>query len=109
MEPGIRLEKGDAHPSPLPNLVTLPDGYRVHRPDGLAPVAALDAIGEIENDPAPLPTALVLVASLAGAIGLPFLVGSGEFWPIVASILAGSAGGVLLARVPAAMVERRTA
>lgn len=109
MEPDIRLEKADAHLSPLPNLVTLPDGYRVYHPDGLTPGAVLDAVDDIENDPAPLRAAVVLVASLAGATGLPFLVGSGEFWPIVASILAGSAGGVLVAWVPAAMAERRTA
>lgn len=109
MEPDIRLEKADAHLSPLPNLVTLPDGYRVYHPDGLTPGAVLDAVDDIENDSAPLRAALVLVASLAGATGLPFLVGSGEFWPIVASILAGSAGGVFVAWVPAATLERRTA
>jgi alpha-D-ribose 1-methylphosphonate 5-triphosphate synthase subunit PhnG len=108
MEPDIRLEKADAHLSPLPNLVTVPDGYRVYHPDGPTPGAVLDAVDDIENESAPLRAALVLVASLAGATGLPFLVGSGEFWPIVASILAGSAGGVLVAWVPAAMVERRT-
>jgi hypothetical protein len=102
MEPDVRL-------SPLPNLVMLPDGYRVYDPGGLTPGAMLEAIGEIDDDPTSLRAGLVLAASLAGATGLPFLVGTGEFWLIVVSILGGFAGGVFLAWVPAAIVDGRTA
>jgi hypothetical protein len=109
MEPDVRLEKDEAQLSPLPNLVMVRDGYRVYEPDGLTPGAMLEATGEIDDDPTSLRAGLVLAASLAGATGLPLLVGTGEFWLIVASILGGFAGGVVLASVPAAIVDGRTA
>jgi hypothetical protein len=109
MEPDVQLEKGEAQLSPLPNLLKLRDGYRVYHPDGLPPGAMIEAIGKIENDPTSLRVGLVLAASLAGASGLPFLVGAGEFWLIVASILGGFVGGIVLVWVPAAVVDGRTA
>jgi hypothetical protein len=104
----FRLGEGEPELSSLPNLLKLQDGYRVYDPDALTPDAARKAIGDIEKDSTAPQVGLMLGASLAGATGLPFLVGSGEFWPIVASIVGGFAGGVLLTGVPAAIYNERT-
>jgi hypothetical protein len=109
MEPDFRIGEGEAKLSPLPNLLKLQDGYRVYDPDELTPGAVLKSTGEIEKDSTAPQAGLVLAASLAGATGLPFLVGSGEFWPIVGSIVGGFIGGALLAGVPVAIFNERTA